>query len=250
MMLHIGVVSLMPEMFSALKYGVTGRALELGLAKLDLYNPRDWGLGQYHQVDDRPYGGGAGMVMRYEPLQQAIEQGLSQMPRGTKVIYLSPQGKTLNQEMLNEVARHQQPLLMIAGRYEGIDERILTDFVHEEWSIGDYVLSGGELAAMIVVDGLLRLLPGSLGHQASSVQDSFMDGLLDYPHYTRPEKIGQQGVPEVLLSGHHDAIARWRRKQSLGRTYLKRPDLLEKIELTDIDKQLLAEFISEFRSDS
>lgn len=245
-MLHLGVVSLMPEMFRALEYGVIGRAISQGLAKFETWNPRDFGLGPHRQVDDKPYGGGPGMVMLYEPLRLAIEKALSTMPKETKVIYLSPQGRRLEQAMLNSHALEQRSLLFLAGRYEGIDERIIDEFVDEEWSVGDYVLSGGELPAMIVIDALLRLLPGSLGHQASSAQDSFMDGLLDYPHYTRPAILGQRSVPRVLLSGNHQEIAQWRRKQSLGRTWLKRPDLLDRIELSEIDNQLLAEFKREF----
>lgn len=245
-MLHLGVVTLMPEMFVALEYGVTGRAISQGLARFNTWNPRSYGLGQYHQVDDKPYGGGPGMVMLYEPLRCAIEAALKTMPAETLVVYMSPQGKPLEQDMLNRHAKCKTPLLLLAGRYEGIDERIITDFVDEEWSVGDYVLSGGELPAMVVIDALLRLLPGSLGHQASSAQDSFMDGLLDYPHYTRPAIVGENAVPKVLLSGNHQDIAQWRRMQSLGRTWLKRPDLLDRIELSDKDNQLLAEFKREF----
>lgn len=241
-MLHLGVISLMPDMFSCLQYGVTGRAIEQGLAKVDYWNPRDWASRPYRQVDDKPYGGGPGMVMMYEPLQGAINTARSQMPAHCKTIYLSPQGKRIRQADLNQLAEKKQPLLFLAGRYEGIDERIITHHVDEEWSLGDFVLSGGELAAMVFIDTLIRLLPGSLGHQGSALQDSFMNGLLDYPHYTRPAVIHGVSVPSVLMGGNHHEIDRWRRKQSLGKTWLKRPDLLEKLALNESDKQLLIEF--------
>ncbi len=241
-MMHLGVVSLIPEIFLSLKYGVTGRAIEQGLAKVDYWNPREWASRPYRQVDDKPYGGGPGMVMMYEPLQAAIVHAKSQMPATCKTIYLSPQGKNVQQADLNQIAEHKQSLLFIAGRYEGIDERIISNYVDEEWSLGDFVLSGGELAAMVFIDALIRLLPGSLGHQASAMQDSFMNGLLDCPHYTRPAMIHDLGVPDVLLGGSHRDIERWRRKQSLGKTWLKRPDLLEQLKLDDTDTQLLVEF--------
>lgn len=240
--LHLGVISLIPEVFSGLQFGVTGRAIEQGLAKIDHWNPRDWSLRPYRQVDDKPYGGGPGMVMMYEPLAGAISHAKSIMPASCKTIYLSPQGKVIRQEDLNQVAKEKQPLLFVAGRYEGIDERIIQHHIDEEWSIGDFVLSGGELAAMVFIDAILRLLPGSLGHVGSAEQDSFMNGILDCPHYTRPATINGLGVPPVLLGGNHRDIERWRRKQALGNTWLKRPVLLENIELSDLDKQLLVEF--------
>lgn len=242
MALHLGVITLIPEILNALKYGITGRALEQGLAKIELWNPRDWASRPYRQVDDKPYGGGPGMVMMYEPLQAAIMHARSQMPSHCKTIYLSPQGKVIRQQDLNQVANDKQPLLFIAGRYEGIDERILQRYVDEEWSLGDFVLSGGELAATVFIDAIIRLIPGSLGHLGSAEQDSFMNGLLDCPHYTRPATIDGMDVPPVLLGGNHKTIELWRRKQSLGKTWLKRPDLLEKIELNKTDQQLLAEF--------
>ncbi len=244
-MLHLGVVSLIPEIFSSLQHGVTGRAIEQGLAKVDYWNPRDWASRPYRQVDDKPYGGGPGMVMMYEPMHEAIKHALKQMPATCKTIYLSPQGRTIQQDDLNQIAEHRQSLLFLAGRYEGIDERIITHHADEEWSLGDFVLSGGELAAMVYIDALVRLLPGSLGHQASAQQDSFMNGLLDCPHYTRPAVIDGAQVPEVLMGGNHRDIERWRRKQSLGKTWLKRPDLLEKLKLNDLDMQLLVEFKDE-----
>lgn len=241
-MLHLGVISLIPEILNALNYGITGRAIEQGLAKVDHWNPRDWASRPYRQVDDKPYGGGPGMVMMYEPLQAAITQARGQMPSHCKTIYLSPQGKAIRQNDLNQVANDKQPLLFIAGRYEGIDERILQHHVDEEWSLGDFVLSGGELAATVFIDAIIRLIPGSLGHLGSAEQDSFMNGLLDCPHYTRPAAINGLDVPPVLLGGNHRDIELWRRKQSLGKTWQKRPDLLEHIELNKTDQQLLAEF--------
>lgn len=241
-MLHLGVISLIPDIFVSLQHGVTGRAIERGLAKIDYWNPRDWASRPYRQIDDSPYGGGPGMVMMYEPLHAAIVHARSQMPPTCKTIYLSPQGKTVQQSDLNQIAGQGQSLLFLAGRYEGVDERIISHHIDEEWSLGDFVLSGGELAAMVFIDALVRLLPGSLGHEASAQQDSFMNGLLDCPHYTRPAIINGSSVPDVLLGGNHRDIERWRRKQSLGKTWLKRPDLLEKLTLNDLDTQLLVEF--------
>lgn len=242
MVLHLGVISLIPEILTGLNYGITGRAIEQGLAQVDYWNPRDWASRLYRQVDDKPYGGGPGMVMMYEPLHAAITHARSQMPDHCKTIYLSPQGKVVRQDDLNQVANEKQPLLFIAGRYEGIDERIISHHVDEEWSLGDFVLSGGEMAAMVFIDAIIRLIPGSLGHLGSAEQDSFMNGLLDCPHYTRPAAINGMEVPPVLLGGNHRDIERWRRKQSLGKTWLKRPDLLEKVLLSETDKQLLVEF--------
>jgi len=241
-MLHLGVVSLLPEIFSGLTLGVTGRAITQGLARLDHWNPRDWSDKAYRHIDDKPYGGGPGMVMMYEPLRGAIEHARQAMPADCKTIYLSPQGKVIRQADINELAQKKQALLFIAGRYEGIDERVIHRYVDEEWSLGDFVLSGGELAAMVFIDAILRLLPGSLGHAGSAEQDSFMNGLLDCPHYTRPATVDGMDVPAVLLGGNHRDITRWRRKQSLGATWLKRPDLLEQTELNELDKQLLVEF--------
>ena len=241
-MLHLGVISLLPEIFASMQYGVTGRAIEQGLVKVNYWNPREWASRPYRQVDDKPYGGGPGMVMMYEPLDAAIVFARSQMPERCKTIYLSPQGKRIKQSELNKIVQNEQSLLFLAGRYEGIDERIIAHHVDEEWSLGDFVLSGGELAAMVFIDALVRLLPGSLGHQASAQQDSFMNGLLECPQYTRPALVNGASVPDVLLGGNHHDIERWRRKQSLGNTWLKRPDLLEKVPLSDADLQLLGEF--------
>lgn len=244
-MIHLGVVSLFPEMFSSLQYGVCGRAIEQGLAKVDLFNPRDWSARPHRQVDDKPYGGGPGMVMQYEPLEGAILAAQSQMPTSMKVVYLSPQGKCIRQHEISALATAQQPILFLAGRYEGIDERIIAHHVDEEWSLGDFVISGGELAAMVFIDAIVRLLPGSLGNPGSAAHDSFMHGLLECPHYTRPESIHGMMVPEVLRKGNHQEIQRWQKKQALGRTWQRRPELLEKLSLNEVDKQLLVEFIVE-----
>lgn len=245
MTLHLGVITLFPDMFAALQQGVTGRALKNGLASIDFWNPRDWGLGAHQQVDDKPYGGRHGMVMLYEPLAAAIRKAKSSLPESCKTICLSPRGQRVKQQDLVQLIDKKTSLLFIAGRYEGIDERIIDRHVDLEWSIGDFVLSGGELAAMVFIDALLRLLPGSLGHADSASQDSFMEGLLEHPQYTRPAEIEGLSVPAVLLGGNHQIIWRWQRKQSLGITWLKRPDLLEKYPLSDLDKQLLNEFKQE-----
>lgn len=245
-MLHLGVISLLPEILASLQYGITGRAIEQGLAQVDHWNPRDWASRPYRQVDDKPYGGGPGMLMMYEPLAGAIRCAKANMPTNCKTIYMSPQGRLIQQADLNKLVKKKQSLLIIAGRYEGIDERIIAHHVDEEWSLGDFVLSGGELAALVFIDAMIRLLPGSLGHQASAEQDSFMSGLLDCPHYTRPAVINGAPVPDVLLGGNHRDIERWRRKQSLGNTWRKRPDLLDHLQLNDTDMQLLVEFKQEY----
>lgn len=246
-MLQVGVITLIPEIFDGLKHGVTGRALEKNLAKVSCWNPRTWAINAHRQIDDKPYGGGPGMVMMYEPLHQAITHAKIHLPATCKTIYLSPQGKYVKQRDLNQIAKDRQPLLFLCGRYEGIDERVVLHHVDEEWSIGDFVLSGGELAAMVFIDALIRLIPGSLGHPESANADSFMNGLLDYPHYTRPATIGDANVPDVLMNGNHRDIELWRRKQSLGRTWLKRPDLLTTLCLTATDKMLLNEFQHEYQ---
>jgi tRNA (guanine37-N1)-methyltransferase len=242
--MRFDVITLMPAMFEALTgQGVVGRAIERDLAQLRLWNPRDYTQDVHRTVDDRPYGGGPGMVMKYEPLQQAIESARQEIP-GAKVIYLSPQGRRFDQAVARQLVRSGQPLLLIAGRYEGIDERIIEGYVDEEWSIGDYVLSGGELPAMVVIDAVIRLLPGVLGDADSAEQDSFMDGLLDCPHYTRPETIDGMTVPAVLQSGDHEAIRRWRLHQALSRTRHRRPDLLQGRPLTAEEEKFLAEIIA------
>lgn len=243
--MKIGIISLFPEMFAALNYGITGRAIEKSLLALEYWNPRDYTTDKHRTVDDRPYGGGPGMVMLAQPLLDAVRSAKKQLPQA-RVIQLSPQGRILTQAGILELLRYQQ-LILISGRYEGIDERLTELVVDEQWSIGDYVLSGGELASMVMIDALTRLLPGALGHEDSAKQDSFATGLLDCPHYTRPEKFADISVPEVLLSGDHQAIARWRLQQSLGRTWQMRPDLLQKYSLSEQEKELLDEFIDEVR---
>ncbi len=249
-MMHFGVISLFPEMFSSLHHGVCGRAIEQSLVRVDIWNPREWSTRPHRQVDDKSYGGGPGMVMMFEPLDAALATARSQMPEKTKVVYLSPQGKQIRQHDLNEIAAIKQSLLFIAGRYEGIDERVIDCHVDEEWSLGDFVMSGGEIAAMAYIDAITRLLPGSLGNPGSASQDSFMSGLLDCPHYTRPENIAGHSVPTVLLSGNHQDIQRWRKKQALGRTWQKRPELLDVLKLNEVDKQLLVEYIDEMQDRS
>lgn len=243
--MNIQVVTLFPEMFSAVSdNGVTGRAIQKGLVQLGTVNPRDYTDDRHNTVDDRPYGGGPGMVMMVEPLRAAIREAKSVLSEKAKVIYLSPQGRKLDQAGLQSLVEHEE-LVLLCGRYEGIDERLIASEVDEEWSIGDYVISGGELAAMVLIDGVTRLVPGALGHEESAQQDSFMNGLLDTPHYTRPEVLDGVAVPDVLLSGHHKNIEAWRLKQALGRTWLRRPDMLEKLTLTKVQEDLLAEFIRE-----
>lgn len=238
--MRFDVITLFPEMFDAIRLGVTGRAIDKGLAKLVLWNPRDYTEDVHQTVDDRPYGGGPGMVMKVEPLLAAIQAAKAQSPT-SKVVYLSPQGQRFVQATA-VAATQTSGIILIAGRYEGIDERVIHSFVDEEWSLGDFVLSGGELPAMVVIDSMIRLLPGALGHAESAEQDSFSDGLLDCPHYTRPENILDQDVPSVLLSGDHEKIRLWRLQQALGRTWLRRPDLLEGRELNKQEQQLLDEF--------
>ena len=239
--MRFDVVTLLPEMFEAARLGVTGRAFERGQAQLRLWNPRDYTHDVHRTVDDRPYGGGPGMVMKVEPLRAAILDAKRATP-GSRVAYLSPQGRRFDQQVAAELAG-RDGMILVAGRYEGIDERIIARCVDEEWSIGDYVLSGGELAAMVVMDAVIRLLPGVLGHEDSAAQDSYMAGLLDCPHYTRPEEIDGLRVPGVLLSGNHEEIRRWRLKQALGRTWERRPDLLAHRELTGEERKLLDEYL-------
>jgi tRNA (guanine37-N1)-methyltransferase len=235
------VVTLLPEMFEAARLGVTGRAFERGQAQLRLWSPRDYTHDVHRTVDDRPYGGGPGMVMKVEPLRAAILDAKRAAP-ASRVAYLSPQGRRFDQQAAAELAG-REGMILVAGRYEGIDERIIARYVDEEWSIGDYVLSGGELAAMVVMDAVIRLLPGVLGHEDSAAQDSYVAGLLDCPHYTRPEEIDGLRVPAVLLGGNHEAIRRWRLKQALGRTWERRPDLLAHRELTGEERKLLDEYL-------
>jgi len=243
------VVTLFPPMFEAIsKFGVTSRALEKEIYRLTLWNPRDFTTDNYKTVDDRPYGGGPGMVMLAEPLEKAINAARqNQLDAGVaapKVIHLSPQGKPLTHQVVIELAA-QPGLILLASRYEGVDERLLRRVVDEEYSIGDYVLSGGELPAMVLIDAVVRQLPGTLGDADSAAEDSFVNGLLDCPHYTRPEVYKGEKVPEVLMSGHHKEIKRWRLKQSLGQTRDKRPDLLAARPLTKEESRLLAEYEQE-----
>jgi tRNA (guanine37-N1)-methyltransferase len=241
-------------MFDALHTGITGRALRSGLLQLGITNPRDFTHDKHRTVDDRPYGGGPGMLMKVQPLRDAIVAVQSTALRATasknnkstrgKVIYLSPQGITLTQTLVNELSEHEH-LILIAGRYEGIDERVIEYYVDYECSIGDYVLSGGELPAMVLIDALIRLIPGALGHSESALNDSFYTGLLDHAHYTRPVTFEGKSVPAVLLSGDHKKIEQWRLKQALGRTWKRRPDLLENLELNEQQQQLLQAFIQE-----
>lgn len=244
-MLCFGVVTLLPEMFNCLSYGITKRAIEKKIVEINYFNPRDWAKNSYKKVDDKPYGGGPGMVLMYEPLKEAILAGKKSLQDSCKTIYLSPQGKCVTQQKIKCVAKEKQSILFIAGRYEGIDERIIENYVDEQWSLGDFILSGGEIAAMAFIDAIVRLLPGSLGDDESTKEESFMEGLLEYPQYSRPATIDGHDVPEVLLNGNHSEISRWRRKQSLGRTWLQRPDLLEKLKLNKLDEQLLREFKNE-----
>ncbi|MGX4677211.1 tRNA (guanosine(37)-N1)-methyltransferase TrmD [SAR92 clade bacterium H246] len=239
--MKIALISLFPEMFAAVTdYGISGRAVKQGLLEIASFNPRDYTEDRHQTVDDRPYGGGPGMVMMIEPLRRAIADARQWTGNEPLVVYLSPQGKVLNQLAVNDFAT-QQSIILIAGRYEGIDERLIQAEVDEEWSIGDYVLSGGELPAMVLIDALIRQLPGALGHSDSADQDSFAEGLLDCPHYTRPENYQGQEVPEVLLSGNHEKIRRWRLQQSLVRTQQRRPELLDRLELNKEQQALLRE---------
>jgi len=246
--LEFGLVTLFPEMFESFsKYGVSGRAVKNGLISVKYWNPREFTHDRHRTVDDRPFGGGPGMLMKVQPLRDAIHSAKAASPKSSKVILMSPQGRKLDQEGAKELSRNER-LIFICGRYEGIDERLIETEIDEEWSLGDFVLSGGELAAMTFMDSISRLIPGVLGHERSSVEDSFFDGLLDCPHYTRPEVLDDIGVPDVLLSGHHENIRRWRAKQAIGRTWQRRPDLLEGRQLSKEQLTLLDEFISELGS--
>lgn len=244
--MKIAVVTLFPALFDGFtRLGIVGRAIETGLLTWCAENPRDYATDNYKSVDDRPYGGGPGMVMMPEPLQAAITAARKRLNGEAKVIYLTPAGRKLDQAGVLALAQ-EAALILIAGRYEGVDERLLQTVVDEEWSIGDYVLSGGEPAAMVLVDAVVRQLPGALGHEESAQQDSFAAGLLEHEHYTRPEEWQGQRVPAVLLSGDHAQIRRWRLKRALGRTWLRRPDLLEKLQLNAEQQRLLEEFQREY----
>jgi len=238
--MKIGIISLFPEMFAALNFGILRIAQEKGALNISCWNPRDYTSDVHKTVDDTPYGGGPGMVMMFEPLHKAIQAAKASLP-GAKVIYLSPQGKSLNHSTVKRLSECSE-MILLCGRYEGIDERLIESEVDEEVSIGDYVLSGGEIPAMVIVDACARQLPNVLGDDASAAQDSFVNSLLDYPHYTRPETVNGKTVPEVLLSGHHKKIKHWREKEALGRTWLRRPDLLNKKMLSTEEKRLLNEY--------
>ncbi len=243
--MRFDVVTLFPDMIlSAVRYGVTGRALERDIVGVSAWNPRDYAHDRHKTVDDRPYGGGPGMVMKYQPLHDAVTAAKQSTGGTTKVVCLSPQGKVITQSLLSDACQVSR-LILVAGRYEGIDERFVELDCDDEWSIGDYVISGGELAALVVIDAITRLLPGVLGDENSASQDSHSDGLLDCPHYTRPERLQDCEVPTVLLGGNHADIASWRMKQALGRTWQRRPDLLEKKNLSAEQARLLKQFKDE-----
>ena len=247
--MHIGLVTLFPEMFSAITdYGITSRAFRNSLIKLSFCNPRNYTNDRHCTVDDKPFGGGPGMLMKTEPLQAAVEAATAQVfvesqPK-PKVVYLSPQGRRLTQENIVQLAQRKS-MVLVCGRYQGIDARLIDNVIDEEWSLGDFVLSGGELAAMALIDAMTRYQPGALGDEDSARQDSFANGLLHCPEYTRPAVVAGSEVPAVLLSGDHTAIRRWRLKQSLGSTWLKRPDLLKDLSLNQEQKDLLAEYVAE-----
>lgn len=244
-MYRISVVSLLPELVEPVsRAGVVGRACERHLLSVEQVSPREFASDRHRTVDDRPYGGGPGMVLKYEPLRDAIRAARSGLPEGSAEYILSAQGRPFDQALARELAL-APGLLLVAGRYEGIDERLMQAEVREELSLGDFVLSGGELAAAVVIDAVARLIPGVLGHEESAQEDSYMSGLLGHPQYTRPETADGMAVPEVLVAGHHEAIRRWRLKEALGRTWLRRPDLLESRALSVEEEALLQEFIEE-----
>jgi tRNA (guanine37-N1)-methyltransferase len=246
--MRIEVVTLFPEFVAeAVRIGVLGRALESGQVVVNATSPREFAQDVHRTVDDRPYGGGPGMVLKIEPARTAIRAAKARLPAGSRSIYLAADGVPLTHAKAQQLAG-LPGLLLLAGRYEGVDERLIESEIDESVSIGDYVLSGGELPALVLIDAVIRLLPGVLGHAESAQQDSFVAGLLDWPHYTRPEVFEGRGTPAVLLGGNHAAIRRWREKQALGRTWLRRPDLIEKLTLTAEQRQLLDEFMAEHRA--
>ena len=246
--MFIGIITLFPEMFKAItEFGVTGRAVKHNLLQVQCYNPRDFTHDKHKTVDDRPYGGGPGMLMMVQPLRDAIHSAKADAGEGVKVIYLSPQGRKLEQAGVKELSLNSK-MILVCGRYEGIDERLIQSEIDEEWSVGDYVLTGGELPAMTLIDAVARFIPGVLGKQESAQEDSFADGLLDCTHYTRPEVLDGLTVPPVLMSGNHAEIRKWRLKQSLERTWLRRPELLESLALTDEQRKLLQQVQAEYNS--
>ncbi len=243
--LRVAAISVFPRMFDVLREGgIAARAITDGLLEVVGYNPRDYALNKHRQVDDRPYGGGPGMVMQVEPIRRAIAAARTAFAEPCHVVALSPQGEALDQARVADLVARRN-LVLVCGRYEGIDERLLEFEVDQELSVGDYVLSGGEFAALVVIDAMARLLPGALGHADSAAQDSFANGLLDCPHFTRPEIVDGRRVPAVLMGGDHEAIRTWRLKQSLARTWSRRPDLLERLDLTDEQQRLLREIVAE-----
>jgi tRNA (guanine37-N1)-methyltransferase len=240
--MRIAVVSLFPSMLrEAMAHGVLGRAVERDVLEVTYFDPREHTHDVHRTVDDRPYGGGPGMVLKVEPLREALRAARATMPAGARAVYLGADGVRFDQERARE-ARARPGLILVAGRYEGVDERFVESEIDEQWSIGDYVLTGGELPALVVIDAIARLLPGTLGSEESALQESFSDGLLDWPHYTRPISVDGHEVPEVLASGDHAAIRRWRLKEALGRTWLRRPELLERRGLSKEERALLEEF--------
>jgi tRNA (guanine37-N1)-methyltransferase len=240
--MRIAVVTLFPQLIrDALKVGVVGRALERGIFAVECFDPRDDAPDVHRTVDDRPYGGGPGMVMKLEPLRSAVRRATAVVAPGSRRVYMGAAGRRFEQSMARE-ASLQPGLVLVAGRYEGVDERFIEAEIDEQWSIGDYVLSGGELPALVVIDAIVRLMPGTLGSSESALQESFSDDLLDWPHYTRPPVIDGRAVPTVLASGDHDAIRRWRLREALGRTWLRRPELLERRGMSDAERELLEEF--------
>tara|TARA_B110000305_G_scaffold206656_1_gene237614 strand:+ start:478 stop:1245 length:768 start_codon:yes stop_codon:yes gene_type:complete len=253
--MQLGIVSLFPEMFAAVtEHGISGRAVRSGLMNLELFNPRDYTTDKHRTVDDKPFGGGPGMLMKTEPLMASIaaaRQAVSQKQttgESVKVIYLSPQGKTLKQDSIIDLAK-REGMVLLCGRYQGIDNRVLVSEIDEEWSLGDFVISGGELAAMTLIDAMTRFQPGALGDEGSALEDSFSNGLLHSPEYTRPQSIDGSNVPKVLLSGDHEAIRKWRLKHSLGATWLKRPDLLQAMSLELEQEELLEQFKQDYVRD-
>ncbi len=247
--MRIEVVTLFPAMIrEAVRYGVTGRAIAAGIVELECVDPRDYATDVHRTVDDRPYGGGPGMVMRVEPLRTAIRAAAKQVPAGALRVYLSAQGRPFDQAAARRFSG-LPGMVLVAGRYEGVDERLLQSEIDEEWSLGDYVLSGGEIPALALIDAVTRLIPGVLGDERSAVEESFTEGLLDWPHYTRPEDFEGVRVPAALLSGNHREIARWRMKQALGRTWQRRPDLIERLTLDAEQRKLLVEFQNEAKLD-
>lgn len=246
----IGVISIFPEMFNAITcFGITGRAIRNSIIKVRVWDPRDFTQEKNRAVDSRPYGGGPGMLLAVAPLRSSIRAAKAEAGTGVRTVYLSPQGQRMDQGGVHRLSQYQK-LILVCGRYEGIDERIIETEIDEEWSIGDYVVSGGELPAMVVIDAISRLVPGVLGTQESAYQDSFSNGLMDFPHYTRPRVSLEGEVPSVLLSGNHANIQRWRLKQSLGRTWVRRAELLESLTLSEEQKQLLEEFKEEYQRET